>query len=565
MADETYTSGAINFTGLGNGTDFNKLIDGLVDVEMNRVRRLEKWRAGWETKNDQFKSLNTQMLSLKTTLEGFDNVNEFLSKTVNSTDSTRLTATADSDAQEASHTIEIGQLATNDVHITKSGASALTSAITSTDTSFSFSYAGKSYTIDNISAGTTLEGFVNIINNHADSRSIIRASTIYDGSVYHLQLSGLEQGSDNQLVISNAGDIIFGASDFNQTQDAVNSQIRVNGFPSSGGGWIERSSNTINDVIEGITLNLNDAQVGTDVKLNIVTDTSGIKNNVLKFVEAVNVVRAQIQAITEVDEEGQGAILTGNYGVDIVAQKLKNITADIGLGFVHWDQDTLTGDKYSALAQLGILTDAEEGSPSYGLLKLDDETFDKALADDPDAVAKLLAAKNYGESQSTDFTFTSLIDGSTKPGVYDVEIVSDGTQITSATINGVAAKVSGWEITGQSGDAIGLAIRLDNTASGTRSGTVSIKMGKTGEMIEELVELTKPYNEYTYEGGPLAVLQDNYSDIMDSIDDKIEYERTRIEKLERNLKLKFARLDALLGQYELRQGQLDASIAQLSS
>lgn len=565
MADGTYTSGSINFTGLGNGTDFGQLIDGLVDAEMIRVRRLESWRASWETKNQQFQSLNTQMLNLKTSLESFDTLNEFLAKSVSTTDSTKLTATANSDAQEASHTIEIGQLATNDVHITKSGASSLSSAITNADTNFTFSYAGETYTISNISAGTTLEGFVNIINNHADSRSRIRASTIFDGSVYHLQLNGLDQGSDNQLVISNSGSLIFGASDFNQTQDAVNSQIRVNGFPSAGGGWIERSSNSINDVIEGITLNLNDAEVGTSVKLNVATDNAGIKQNVLSFLEQVNIVRAQIQAITEVDEEGQGSILTGNYGVDMIAQNLKNITADLGKGFVPWDEATLTGDKYAALSQIGILTDAEEGSTTYGLLKLDDEVFDAILAEDPMAIAELFAADSIGESQSPDFTFTSLIEGSTKPGIYDVEIVSDGSKITSATINGVAAKVSGWEVTGLTGDAVGMAIRLDNTGAGTYSGTVSIKQGKAGEMIDELSELTKPYNEYTYEGGPLAVLQDNYNDIMDSIDKKIDYEKTRIEKLERTMKLKFARLDALLGQYELQQGQLQSSLAQLQS
>jgi flagellar hook-associated protein 2 len=566
MADETYTSGSINFAGLGNGTDFNKLIDGLIDVEKSRVTRLETWKSSWETKNEQFAALNTQMLTLKTTLEGFDTIEEFLKKSVSTTDSTRLTASADSNAQETNATIEIGQLAANDVHITASGTSSLKTAITSTNTFFTFSYGGEEYTINDISAGTTLEGFVNIINNHADSRTRIRASTVFDGSTYHLQLSGLDQGSGNQLVISSAGDVIFGASSFNQTQDAVNAQIRVNGFPSAGGGWIERSSNTINDVIEGITLNLHDAEPGRTVSLTTVTDTSKIRETIDTFVNSVNVIRAQIKAITSVDEDGEGSILTGNYGVDIVSQKLKNITADMGLGFSYWDPETMTGDRFSALSQLGILTDAEEGSPTYGLLKIDEEEYEKAIAqNDPEAIAKLFSAKNYGESASPDFTYTSLIEGTTKPGKYDVQVVSDGSKIVSATINGVEATVSGWEITGKSGEALGLALRLDNTAAGTHTGTISIKTGKAGEMIEELKTLTKPFNKYTYEGGPLSVLRDNYKDIMTSIDNKIAYETTRIEKMERNLKLKFSRLDALLGQYDLLQGQLDSSLAQLQS
>ena len=562
MADE-YTSGAINFTGLGNGTDFNQMVEKLIEVENTRVTRLTNWRSSWEQKNEQFKDLNSKMLSLKTTLEKFDTINEFMAKSVSTTDASLLTAKADSDAQAASHTVEIGQLATNDVHITASGVSDLTSSITTSNTTFTFSYGSESITMSGISAGTTLEGFVQLINNHTDTKDKIRASTIFDGSVYHLQLNGLDQGADNQIVISNTGTMVFGAGDFNETQNAVNSKIKVNGFPPAADEWIERSSNSVDDVIEGLTLTLNDAAVGTSTKINVVTDTDAIRANALEFVNQVNAIRAQIKSLTSVNEEGEGSILTGNYGVDIVGQNLKNITADLAQGFTPWDATTSSGDYYTALSQIGITTDAEEGSPNYGMLKLDADEFDKALENDPDGVAELFAAKNLGESNSPSFSYTSLIDGTTRPGVYDVEIVSDGTKIVSATINGEEAGIDGWVITAKTGEALGLGIRLDNTAAGTHTGSVSVKNGKVNEMIEELKELTKPYNEYTYEGGPLAVLQDNYNDIMDSIDKKIDYEQTRIEKLERNMKLKFSRLDALLGQYELRQGALQSQLGQL--
>ncbi|MBG0790757.1 MAG: flagellar filament capping protein FliD [Desulfovibrionaceae bacterium] len=563
MADSTYTSGSITFAGLGNGTDFDSLIDGLIDIERRRVTRLENWRLSWETKNEYFQDLNTKMLELKTTLGSMDSMNEFMTKAVNSSNTSLVTASANSDAQEASHTIEIGQLATNDVLVSTSGANALDTSITSTDTSFTFSYGGESHTIDNIAAGTTLEGFVNIINNHTESRGKIVASTIFDGSVYHLQLTGANQGSDNQIVISNAGSLAFGAGDFTETQNAQNAQVRVNGFPASNAGWIERSSNVMDDVITGLTLNLKDAAPGSNVSLTVTTDKDAIVENVTAFVDAVNVIRAQIQAITKVDDEGEGSILTGNYGIDIIAQKLKNITADVGLGFVPWDEDTLTGDKFSALSQLGVMTDAEEASTTYGMLTIDYESLSEALDEDPNAVVSLFAAEPVAISQSPDFSALSIIDGTTAHGIHDVEIISDGTQITSATINGEEASISGWEITAASGDALGMAIRLNNTGAGTYSGKVTVKVGKATEMIDELSALTKPFNEFTYEGGPLAVLQNNYNDIMDSIDSKIAFEESRIEKMETNLRLKFARLDALLGQYDLQQGQLASALEQL--
>ena len=578
----TYTSGSISFAGLGSGTDFSALIDGLIDIERSRITKLETWRSSWETKNEKFQDLNTNMLTLMTTLESIDTPNEFLSKAVSCSNESYLTASASAEAQEATYTVEIGNLATNDVLITASGAAALTDSVTATDTDLTFSYAGTSYTISNISAGSSLETLVNIINNHADSRGKIRASTIYDGSVYHLQISGLDLGADNQVVISNTGSLIFQASDFNETQSASNAKIRVNGFPADP-DWIERSSNTIDDVITGITLNLKEAHPGTVLQLTSSTDVEQVVKNVRTFVDAVNVIRQQIKDLTAVKKYSSttttdntsttvtktdvGSILTGNYGVDIISQNLKNITASLGIGFDYFDPTALTGDRYNALSQVGILTDAQEGSATQGLLVLDEDALREALDDDPNAVAMLFSADHEGSSESTDMSFSSLIPGTTKPGKYEVAITTDGAGISSATINGEPATISGWYITGGADTAAsGLSIRLDNhTLNSSYSGVINVKQGKTGELIDELSNLTKPFNEFTHEGGPLAVLQANYSDIMESIDDKIAFEETRIDKMERNLKLKYARLDALLGTYENIQSALTSSIAQLNS
>jgi flagellar hook-associated protein 2 len=76
-------------------------------------------------------------------------------------------------------------------------------------------------------------------------------------------------------------------------------------------------------------------------------------------------------------------------------------------------------------------------------------------------------------------------------------------------------------------------------------------------MVSALKDLT---NENT---GPLAILEENYDDIMDSIDSKIEFEEKRIAKLEDNLREKYARLDALLGQYENIGTALSGQISQL--
>jgi flagellar hook-associated protein 2 len=65
--------------------------------------------------------------------------------------------------------------------------------------------------------------------------------------------------------------------------------------------------------------------------------------------------------------------------------------------------------------------------------------------------------------------------------------------------------------------------------------------------------------------GTLEVLKDNYQDIMDSIDDKIAYEERRLALMEKNLRLRFANLEAILGTYDNISTQLSSQISSLSS
>jgi flagellar hook-associated protein 2 len=91
-------SGNIHFAGLGSGTDFNTIIDGLIQIEQLRVTRLEASKVDLEDKITESQDLNTKLLSLKTSLETMDSLGEFLVKNSESSDSSILTATPGADA-----------------------------------------------------------------------------------------------------------------------------------------------------------------------------------------------------------------------------------------------------------------------------------------------------------------------------------------------------------------------------------------------------------------------------------------------------------------------------------
>ena len=431
---------------------------------------------------------------------------------------------------------------------TVSGAAA-TDVVSASGGTFKFAYAGTLYSVNVAATDTYADLAANI--NSAVGFSMAQASDV-SGNV-ELTLTG-QAGSSNQIqVIRSPGTSVAALQTdaFTQLQGATD-------------GYFERSTNSISDVIIGVTMNLTSTGSTT---LTTSTDTASVIENVRTFVDGVNTVLQLIKEQTQVTTVGSntsGSILTGNYGLQMIQQNLKNILAQRGLGF---DYDL---DPVISLGSAGITTDTSEGSATFGLLVFDEGTFAAALAADPDAVARLFSADYYPSTreivdgvavESSNFKFDSSIAGVTGAGDFAVSYtVGAGGTITSASINGYAATIDGNKIVagGDGNAARGLAVEILNLNPGSYSGQVQIKIGKAEELSLQIKKLTDPLS------GTLEILKDNYQDIMDSIDEKIAYEKRRLTLLESNLRQRFARLEALLGTYDNIATQLSSQIKSLS-
>lgn len=684
MADDltsSLVSGSIRFTGLGSGTDFDSMVTKLIEIEQVRTKRLESWRSDWEAKSEAFDSLSANMLSLKTSLNSMNTTDEFLTKNAVSSNTTALTATAGSSAEESTHQVDVLSLATNDMHMGAVIFSSPDDVISGGSAgSFVFTAGSRQVTV-NVSSTTTLTQFASLINSDADNRNYVRASVVNDGSGYRLQIRGMNLGAGNDFIVDDASTSAnllpnFSQAQFIETQNAANAKLRVDGFPldpptatedvlkatftgkttadvvttadgtfkfaydgslysvdvaaadtyaslagkintavgfsmataadvsgnveltltgaagsdkqisiiNSPGttvgalqpgaftqiqgatdGYFERTTNSISNIISGVTMNL--ASTGSST-ITTSLDPEAVITKVQAFVDAVNSVLQEIKdqtQVTTVGENVSGSLLTGNYGMQMIQQKLKNILAEKGVGF-DYDMDPIV-----SLGSVGITTDTSQGSPTFGLLTFDSSAFSAALNTDPDAVARLFSADYYPSTkeivngvavESSNFNFESAIKGITQAGEYSVEYtVGAGGNITSASINGYPASIDGTLIVAQ-GDgngARGLSLEVINLTAGSYSGSAQIKSGKTQELIDELKRLTADTT------GTLEVLKDNYQDIMDSIDDKIAYEERRLALMEKNLRLRFANLEALLGNYDNISTQLKSQIDSLTS
>jgi len=554
-----YWSGKINFAGLGNGTDFPKLIDGLMKAEGTHQRRLEKWKKGWVDKSKELVKLNTEVKKLKTVLQTMDSVGELMGKTVSSTDQGVVSASADGNAAFGAHQVEVKQLASSDMWTSSgTGFDKADSVVALSNATFKFSYAGKDISI-NIPKGTTLKRMVSLINNHPDSSGKLRASTISDGSKFFLKLKGMGMGESNKLVFKDSGIPGLQSASFVNTQTAKDALLKVDGFPPGADKWMHRSSNTVVDALEGVTLNLKSARPGGIVTVNIGHDVDQTKKTVKKFLEALNGVRKQIKKLIEVkrnsDKDVKGSILTGNYGVEMVSQKLKQTASSPGLGFA---QTPPLNDVYSSLSSIGITTDANKGSLTAGELRMDEVKFDKALKENPEDIVKLFVVDHAVSSTSSDFSASSLIKGVTKAGSHKVQYEITGGKVTSATIDGHKAAISEWSISGKNDTpAAGLRIDITNQVDGIYTGEVNVKLGKIHELIDEVKDMTNPAT------GILKIIEKNYTGIIDNIDNKIEREKKRLTSKRRRLKNRFSRLDTTLGRYDRLQGMLRSQIAKL--
>jgi len=125
-----YLSGQVTFSGLGSGTDFSSVTDKLIEVEGTNKRQLESWKADWEKRNVAFQELNSSMLSLRTSLQSMDTMNEFISKEVSSTSSTVLSAKALSTAELGTNSVEVCSMAQNSIWISSSGLNSPTDSLT---------------------------------------------------------------------------------------------------------------------------------------------------------------------------------------------------------------------------------------------------------------------------------------------------------------------------------------------------------------------------------------------------------------------------------------------------
>lgn len=134
---------------------------------------------------------------------------------------------------------------------------------------------------------------------------------------------------------------------------------------------ITSASNKIENVVDGLTLQLTKAQKSGDAPLlvNIEQDKEAVTGSLKKFVESYNELVDELAKMTSSDPKAPGA-LSSDSGVRSLKSVLSNSVRDLPNGL--------------SLSSLGIKTD------KAGKLSFSETDFNKALDKDPELLGKAL-------------------------------------------------------------------------------------------------------------------------------------------------------------------------------
>lgn len=460
-----------------------------------------------------------------------------------------------------------------------SGKNAVINNSGSTET-FSFDYGGQSYSFQ-VDSGTTLQEFADKFNSEA-SASGLTAEVVAGASGYKLIYKD-SSGKEVQLQNVNAGSMAgIGSKDNWYKQEAKDAEFTINGWDQQ----FTSSTNTLSEVIEGMEITLKSE--GKTV-LNTVQDSAKIKENIKEVVEAINLVKGTILSLSKVDEEkdtgeyedGQlssqltwqmGSALTGNYGVQLVLAEYNNIIAGTSTGFTKKQSaDDVFGDLFTALSEIGISTNTNAGDANFGLLEIDETKLDEALEKDSAAVVELLSSTMKGTTTSADFTVAST-GVTAKAGSYEVTYDVDANgQATNVYINGVLAQTDSnypgrWTVADPKNEAAGVAIQFANggMSPGSYSSTINIRQGKINELLDFFEKEVSSSTVEGVEQGHIPTIIASYQDSIKQLEDKISSETARIDLWEQREKLKYARLEQTLTEYNQKLSQISSYSQSLS-
>lgn len=566
----------------GSGLDTEALLNALVDARKIPVTQLQSKvtlndkkvtaLTDYKTLLSKFKDAADLLRSVpglgKESSNAFDYASASIASNTSVAGSSYLSVTAAPGARAQSYTInEIEQLAQAKVQVTDpfAIADADTAVVDSTPDPGQFGAGTLTINGQNIvlASGDSLNTVSSKFNSVSTLTGIYTTVVKVADNSFQLLFSATTTGEDADFDLNSAGTVTSGIALLSQLtiddkQDAKNAKFTLNGID------IQRQGNSIDDVIEGLTFNLQQATPAlTTLTATVSHDTTTAKNAIVGFINAYNDIKIFAAKQSQLKDDGTYAddsVLANNptlrSSVNTMLNEISNVVGGI------------SGTNYSRLSDLGIsFTDLQQTDDNpfvRNVLTLDDTKLESALSSNFDQVRKVFEFQMTSNNANlAAFTRTNALNVNSFSLTITPNLVTpsssvfqatytDGTGSHTINLTGTAfADDSGYTLEGQDGTVLeGLTLLYASTDAAT------ISVSTTQGIADRLYNLSD--SMLTSTTGILSVEIDAVKTNTEKLNDDIDKLNLQIDSYREQLLEKFSRLEQAISQVNTLLQSLDA-------
>ncbi len=364
------TSGTISSSGIGSGLNVSQIVTALMDAEKGPLNSINKSISTDNAQISAYGSISSQISSFQSAIAGLIAPSTIKATTASSSSTSVLSVSNDGTALAGEYKITNVTLASPQVITSNISDTAYTSINSSIGTTGSITISGTTIT----PTSYTVAGLVEAINNANISGVSATMTNLGTSAAPDYQIRIVNTTDTAATITLSAGNDFTGLAF--TSDDAVAGSLTINGTT------VSRSSNTITDLVPGLTINL----VGTgNSTITVAQDNSALSSKISGFVTAFNALDKSLKDISSYDATAKkGAALYGDSAINSLRREIRSIiTSTLGV-------DSATS--YNRLSQVGI------NFKTDGTLSLDSTTLNTAISANFNKVAKLFS----GTGVSTD-------------------------------------------------------------------------------------------------------------------------------------------------------------------
>jgi len=386
---------SVTSAGIGSGLDVESIITKLMAVEKAPVVQLQTEATKIQSKISAYGSIQSSVSGFRDAALALTKSSLWSATTATSADTSAITVSSGSSAAAGNYSVSVQSLAAAQSVASTSFASsstvvgegALTIDVGSWDVGEPGFKARATISSMNIaiSATDTLADVRDKINAAGGG---VSASIVTDSSGARLVLSSTSTGVENgfRVTASGAGPSAFaydatdGSAAMKRSQSAADAKAKINGLD------ITSASNTLNDVVQGLTMNLQKVTTG-DVQVSVAQDNTAIKGAISSFVAAYNGLSSLLKSQTKYDESTKTAgTLQGDSTAVSLQRQLRSVLTAPGTA----------SSTFSNLSSLGLEIQSD------GTLRVSDTKLNNALTKLPE-MKKAFANSDVANSDNDGF------------------------------------------------------------------------------------------------------------------------------------------------------------------